>query len=276
MTNDANESGVSRAYRDLATEKTRENLDEKILQMAAREVRPRYGLARAWTRPVAWAAVAGLSLVIVLQVNQTTLDVAVEDESYEAIATPSTDIAAKPSSAAELPAREEAASERFAADDSTARMRQQAAKRKDTSEQPVVADAAAPAPPISAGGGASGEADAGQIAEVAVTNAKREAKEVRQEIVADADAFTASDRSLLDEAEEQAHLRSGSANSAVYAAVASEAAPPDCDETARAAADSWYDCVVELRELGLGDIADQQLEALLEAHPDFEEPVTSK
>ena len=70
MTEDDRNPEVARAYRDLATETTPTALDDKVLKLAARETRSRYGIARAWVRPVAWAATIGLSLAIVLEVTQ--------------------------------------------------------------------------------------------------------------------------------------------------------------------------------------------------------------
>jgi hypothetical protein len=62
---------VSRAYRDLAGEQTSRELDEKILGLARGPLgSPVYTRLRLWTRPLAWAAVLSLSLVIVLQVTQ--------------------------------------------------------------------------------------------------------------------------------------------------------------------------------------------------------------
>lgn len=74
MTNetDNNDSRVSQAYRDLATERTTPGQDQEILAMAARNTRTRYGLARAWIRPVAWAATIGLSLAFVLEMSRYT------------------------------------------------------------------------------------------------------------------------------------------------------------------------------------------------------------
>lgn len=72
MTTEANgnDPRVSETYREAATEKVPLELDRKILTMAADNVRPRYGLARTWTRPVAWAATIGLSLAFVLEISQ--------------------------------------------------------------------------------------------------------------------------------------------------------------------------------------------------------------
>ena len=67
MTTDRDNQRVSDAYRDIATQTTSPDLDEKVLQLAADGVRSRYGTARAWTRPLAWAAMVVLSLAVVLE-----------------------------------------------------------------------------------------------------------------------------------------------------------------------------------------------------------------
>lgn len=61
---------LTAAYRDLAREQTPAALDEAVLRRAAREARTPYGLARAWTRPAAWAAMIGLSLAVVLELSR--------------------------------------------------------------------------------------------------------------------------------------------------------------------------------------------------------------
>ena len=65
-----NDPRVSEAYQGLAKEGTPPELDRRILAMAAGKSRSRYGMARAWVRPVAWAATIGLSLAIVLEISQ--------------------------------------------------------------------------------------------------------------------------------------------------------------------------------------------------------------
>ena len=79
MSNDQDKKTVSDAYRDIATETTPAALDDKVLRMAEREAKTRYGLARSWTRPVAWAAMIGLSLAVVLEVSQTPEPIAQPD-----------------------------------------------------------------------------------------------------------------------------------------------------------------------------------------------------
>ena len=53
---DTHEPRVSASYREIATETAPAHLDRKVLEAARAASRTRYGLARAWMRPLAWAA----------------------------------------------------------------------------------------------------------------------------------------------------------------------------------------------------------------------------
>ncbi len=240
MTTDANNPEVTRAYRDLATETTPAKLDDKILDMAAREARPRYGVARAWIRPVAWAATIGLSLIIVLEVTRMAPPVA-------------EDLQAEP------------ALERQSADEAPAPARGERAKREDAAESPAAAAPVLADTPANPGGGGAEE----------MHPRPAESKETRAAELDDADAFVAKDLQMLEEAEEQARHRAGEVASFAAVSVDVTATSP-CDEIARASADSWYECIEELRDAGESEAADNELEALQLAFPDFEEPETDK
>ena len=69
MSTEQDTQRVSDAYRDIATETSPAGLDDKIMAMARQEARTRYGLARAWIRPVAWAATIGLSFAFILEMT---------------------------------------------------------------------------------------------------------------------------------------------------------------------------------------------------------------
>ena len=247
MTEDANNQEITRAYQDLATESTPAKLDDKVLRMATREARSRYGIARAWVRPVAWAATIGLSLAIVLEVWQ--------------VIPPAPD--QEPAAASEpLP-------EPLSADEAPARLRQEAAKREDATEAPGTMMNVAPVNP---GGGAAEELGARRAASQDLP----EEKESRSVVLDDADAFAAKDMRLLEEAEVQARQRAGDPEIASFALVSAEADQAHCDETARATAESWYECIEGLRDTGDTAYADSELEALILAYPDFEVPAPSK
>lgn len=70
MTTETDNQRVSDAYRDIATQTTRPEIDERVLELAATGMRSRYGLARAWVRPLAWAATIALSVTLVLELTQ--------------------------------------------------------------------------------------------------------------------------------------------------------------------------------------------------------------
>jgi hypothetical protein len=88
MTTDRDQERVSSAYRDLAQESSPAELDRRILDAAGRQGRSRYGIARAWMRPVAWAATIGLSFAILLEVTVFT-DAQLSSEPQAMPATPS-------------------------------------------------------------------------------------------------------------------------------------------------------------------------------------------
>ncbi len=75
---------VSEAYRDVARETSPAQLDDKVMAMARQEARTRYGLARAWIRPVAWAATIGLSFAFILEMTYFSGDAPAVDAGMPA------------------------------------------------------------------------------------------------------------------------------------------------------------------------------------------------
>jgi hypothetical protein len=77
---------VSDQYQSLANEKTPAQLDRDVLREAARAVRAdnRKGSFGAWFRPVAFMAMVGLSLAIILDLSDTNIFRPVADISIEA------------------------------------------------------------------------------------------------------------------------------------------------------------------------------------------------
>lgn len=66
----ADDSQVSKTYRELAQETTPEYLDAAVLREARKAAQPRYSRLRLWTRPAAWAAIVLISGTLLLQVSQ--------------------------------------------------------------------------------------------------------------------------------------------------------------------------------------------------------------
>ena len=164
--NTERDTQVTEAYREIATETAPAALDEQILGAARRDARTRYGLARAWMRPVAWAATIALSFAFILEMTYFNEDPLVVDQA--------------------MPVREE--------------------QRVDRDVSP------------------------GTVEEPA--------KRARAPVVA-APAFKVEDSPVFE---------------------------------ARQGAESWYACILALRDRGLDEAASAELERLLEVFPEFEVP----
>jgi hypothetical protein len=67
------DDALSSAYRSFATETTPSALDDRVLDTARRHaaVRPSHGKRTTWYRPVAFIATAGLSLALLIQLDQS-------------------------------------------------------------------------------------------------------------------------------------------------------------------------------------------------------------
>ncbi len=241
MTEDANNKELTEAYRDLATETTPADLDDRVLQMAARETRSRYGIARAWVRPVAWAATIGLSLAIVLEVMQV-IPPASEPESEA----PDAAVLERPEPASAI--------------------------RQDAAEMPSTVGTTMNKAPANPGGGAAEELGARRLAPQDLPEANQE----RAAELDDADAFAAKDMRILEDAEMQARERAGEAPAVLWGVAERAVAVAHCDETARATAESWYECIEKLREAGEEEFATIELDALRQAYPEFEVPAEDR
>lgn len=232
---------VSETYRDVATERTPAALDEKVLAMASREARTRYGLARAWIRPVAWAATIGLTVAIVLEVTQNTY-----------VAEPPRPDRAR-QVAAPAGSNAEAGRARTESDDANLE------KRRDTAAPSAAADSVPAAPPASE--------PAERPAPAALDSAA-----VARELESD-------EMPLLRQAEEQAQRREGETRAVsalvdqpLAATAAAKQETAACDAEARALAPNWYACIEALRDAGFDDAAAAELDELRLAFPEFREP----
>ena len=235
MTTESNDidSRVADAYRDLASEKTPAELDRAILSMAAGTQRSPYGKARAWVRPVAWAATIGLSLAFVLELSQvpdkTPLSAGGSDgDTFEVLE--------------EGVVGEEAA----APAKSDTAVRQEREKRSDSPAMTGLS------PPPAAAEPAADQDSASADFEVDNMNLLKEAEQ----------------RARLQSGESRPAART-----AEFAALAEDKEQVDsCDADARSAAETWFACIEALRESGLYDMAAVELESLRTEYPDFQEP----
>lgn len=238
MTNEANNNDprVSEVYREISSETTPSELDRRILSMAAVDKREKYWIPRVWIRPVAWAATIALSLAFVLEMSQVADDPAARVDSITT----------------------EILEERVMSDEDAAKSKDESAVRQrlnKRSEAPVAMKLAAPAT---------------QPAPADSTAALPAAGNTSASLEMEAD-----DMSLLREAEEQARMQTGPARSAAAFAEKKEKSS-DCDDDARAAPESWYECVKALRDAGNNAAAQQELESLLAEFPEFREPILDR
>lgn len=244
MTKEHDDIELSETYRGLATEKAPPELDRKVLSMAAREGRTRYGITRAWIRPVAWAATIALSVAIVLEVTRYSDVTAPPTELESAKAKDDGDLARDLDKRSDAP--------------TPARVNSPPAAALKSAAEPGRAEPEASSPEPAA----AEESMAVQPLEESVS-----------------DDFTTDEMIMLQEADERARMRAGEARGTLSPASASLVAITEkkeqvdlCDAEAREDAEAWYACIETLREDGLADAARLELELLRKAFPDFREP----
>ena len=228
-----NDPRVSEVYRDVSRDITPPELDRRILSMAAADERTKYWIPRVWIRPVAWAATIALSLAFVLEMSE---------------------VGDSPVPQAE-PLATELLEERVMLDADAVKSKDEAAGRQRLNKR---SEAPAPmklAPPVTQPAPAEARSDL-----PAAGNAS-----VSLEMEAD-------DTSLLREAEDQARMQTGPARAVGVFAEEKEQAN-DCGDDARAAPESWYECVKALRDAGNSAAAQRELDLLLAEYPEFREPI---
>jgi len=232
---------VTRAYRDTAHERAPESLNRGVLDRAAKAARPRYSRLILWTRPMAWAATAMLSVAIVLQLTQA-------------------------------PAPETG---RF--DDS---IRETEVPADVPTEQLEEAIPAASAPKIEALRSSTKRVAPGaeqsklSFADQDLATTEDELKLKSQDMLQRSNDMA---RMREGDAPQAAAAASEmpqveSANVATLGAASAIVAPRGCDENATAAAEAWLQCITALEEAGLNDVASEERKLLAAAFPDFDTP----
>ena len=197
---------VSRTYRESASERVPDALNQAVLRQAAQNVSSRYSRAVFWMRPMAWAATIGLCLAIVIDLSS--------------LPQPDSSMLSVPAEGARLDASDAIAPQRIEAEALERRARKtiDAQGRVKLQNAPSLGKAEAPKP------ASISESDAGAF------------------------SFVASPAATAD------------------------SMPMPCGPELRAAPESWLECIVELENAGLEDLASQQREQLQETFPDFELP----
>ena len=277
--NRVNDASVTGAYRAMANERAPAHLDEKVLKMAAAAASP-YARARAWMRPVAWAATIALSFAFVLELSQlpsTDLNAtgaaqSTDSDTLDQQVIPSEDVAAKvgrlaPQSlppASIEPADSQQQAERKRASTSTyldAPVKDEFALREMT----VLQDAEELAR-------AQAGSDPGPkaVRAAASTPSTLSADDVSAELAAQ--RRDEADRQLAKRVNTEAH----SAAAAFEAIVSEEATDQACPAAVRETPETWTICIRELRESGRDKQAEDEYIEFRQVFPDFDDSDTDK
>lgn len=265
---------LSDTYQALAKERAPEHLNERILGLAAG--RTRYSRARAWTRPLAWAATIGLSLAIVLELNR------LPSEVPDAIAVPAPDNAligerqleTKESDAAQatsiVPASNSPAEGAI-----ESRQKRPAAPKADRSDGAIKAefvpqDAAILRDAEDMARAQSGS-DQGSDDIRAESDARRADPDVAEEVAARRAAEVAgiADTSPADDVAVRA--RAGSASFTAMESTEDRLSAGICGESERNTPEAWLDCIRELESAGREDEARIEYEEFRRVFPDYDE-----
>jgi hypothetical protein len=226
---------VSETYRELPTPRAPDHLNQTILRMAKKKGPGRAdSLFATWMKPVTLAATIALSLAIVLELSE----VPVKSESIEVV-----------------PAgREERAPHET---DSLVPAADRARSQFERIPAPVRADE-------------STSTDAGLIEELVLEETdlvKREAKDKIESFAASppAPVLPAARKRAADMPDSNQPAAMSTSGLAMERNDSDDAAA--CDKKARQSADSWLDCIDQLRESGATLDADREYEAFMLEYP---------
>jgi hypothetical protein len=271
---------VTEQYKSLGSETAPAHLDRAVLREATRAVRAdnRKGSFGAWFRPVAFMAMVGLSLAIILDLSDTRIFQPLSDLPFEA--TPAVEAPqGTAADGANRPTTQPALNE-------IKRQEKLAADAPDASR-----DNAAIATPQAVTGDAA-RTEQGQLQKMRREVVPAGAPPVAESL---ADQNGASDvlaveAEIIEERAEQ-RMQELEANSATnrqsppdtaaqfaapQAAVATESlaliTPASCSDEQKSDAEAWWQCITSLRQSGLQDAADMELQNLRKSFPDFAAP----
>lgn len=262
---------VSAAYKDLAKEHTPEHLDQQVLAMAAGSVkRPSYSRWISWARPVAWAATITLCLAI-------TFELARQPEVQPAV-TPASSVVPEPRmrSLVNDPLDDQHSDEAQLGDDKPGSSVLAKDRDLEKTEAPEIAEERAR---WSAADTELQQQVADSIADTAAEKASvlRSAAPEQAE-PQPADEPAGARRQAPDDYANTASVleMNRAEQSSVAAGIAmagdSDAASMVCPKERRTTAESWYKCILELRDAGEQVAAKREQESLVDTFPDFKLP----
>lgn len=278
MSNDTDRL-VSDTYSELADEKTPDALNREILRLAAKEGRTRYSIARAWMRPVAWAATIGLSLVLVLELtnlpgsDMTPLPQPAAIDAAPEAAEPEAD-RAKEQAVFDSQALEERADSVAKRSRPYAPEEQKAEKVAVLNVAPAVSGNEMRTEPEPADQPAALEADDRGEMQETMERARQLARgpsRVSVERAPEAEQSVDSD-SVKEAAESALRVES------FASATTSLSAESDflCPLETRLSAEKWLECIEKLEADSPPELIEKEYEELRKSYPDFELPAADK
>lgn len=255
---------VADTYRTVARERAPDHINEKVLKLAAQAGRRRYSLARAWMRPVAWAATIGLSFAIVLELTR------LPQIEPELVGISSSDETAVPDDRAN---DEDSATERRSdapapdsLDDLSNAKRTEpatpAAPASETMRQFAPKDMAVIREAENRARVQAGPDQAGAVAAATVMgDVSEHDPAVVEEVV-------------LEEAAAASNVERFAASRSLAAAAEKKETTFDrsCPDEVRETAEAWYECIKDLRNEGFDDLASSEYEEFERKFPNFVDP----
>lgn len=272
---------VSDHYASLADEKTPADLDRAVLREATRAVRTdnRRGSFGAWFRPVAFMAMVGLSLAIILDLSDTSIFNPPADMPFETA--PPAPVQAPANNAADAAARKRSQT-------TFSEFKRQEKSAAAQAPRADVPDATGDGDGYSSGGSGSPAAviqppqpDRSKLLRMQPDPAPadtRPAAETLEDYAEAGDVFTAEAESAEQpiqklEANVGANLPSQPGTAAQLPAVSlSQVAPFACSDEQKSDVEAWWRCIKTLRQSGQAEAADSELENLRRNFPDFAPP----
>ena len=261
---------LSDTYKALADERAPDDLNDRVLRLAAGETP--YSRARAWTRPLAWAATIGLSLAIVLELNR------LPPEAPDAIAIPAPDdsLIGERQLKRKEPVTSEATSIAPASSLPTDSQRAvQAVPPADRADS-VIEDEIVPQEDAILRGAedmarAQSESDAGPQAMRAEPGAKRAGAGPAEDATSGLAAEMA-DTAKTDSAD-KVSVGAPAGKASFTTLDSTEDRPParNCGEGRRHTPEAWLDCIRELEKTGREDEARIEYEEFRRVFPDYDE-----
>jgi hypothetical protein len=271
--------------------------------MAAHANRTRYSRTRAWVRPLAWAATIGLSLALVLEITrvpQMAPDSVGVTTSVESAATPSKAPnagrsesralrpAALPPAGADaevsaVPAAEDSATslqDDFAPRDMEILQKAQGMAKTQAGSDQARSDTradivASPGAGTLPGPGAEPEVSSASAEARAATTQPAPAR-ARAEIAPVQQSPAVTLRKTRAPATAEADTAPVTSSFSALTASDAMAVAAACPDEVRESPESWLDCIRELREYGLDDLAQAELDEFQRIFPDLAESVVDK